>query len=255
MSTSISRAARAARAYRRVTGGLLAGLMAGWLASCAHQPPVTAVAPRWSAPWSAQVLPGKRTTAYDVLWSSERGHVVKAASRGSASMLRRQVSVEPQDLHRLRFSWQVQALIAAANLTDSAAEDSPVRVVLAFDGDHGRLSARNQALFDLAAAVSGERPPYATLMYVWENRAAPDSVIINPRTDRIRKIVVESGPSRLGQWLDYERDVASDYRRAFGEEPGRLIGIALMTDSDNTQSAASALYGEPLLVTRSGQRL
>ncbi|MEQ1660364.1 MAG: DUF3047 domain-containing protein, partial [Hylemonella sp.] len=55
--------------------------------------------------------------------------------------------------------------------------------------------------------------------------------------------VVESGPSRLNQWLDYERDIRADYRKVFGEEPGRLIGVAIMTDSDNTQSQARAWYG------------
>jgi hypothetical protein len=238
---------------RRATCGALFAL--ALLGGCALQTAPAPLANPWSGPWTAHPLPGKRATAYATLWLSDRGHVVQAASQSSASMLRRQVSVTPEELHRLHFSWQVPALIATANLTETVGEDSPVRIVLAFDGDHARLSARNQALFDLAAAVSGERPPYATLMYVWENRAVPDSVIVNPRTDRIRKVVVESGPSRLGRWLDYERDVAADFRRAFGEEPGRLIGIALMTDSDNTQSKASALYGEPFLLTRSGQRL
>jgi len=34
------------------------------------------------------------------------------------------------------------------------------------------------------------------------------------------------------------------YELAFGEAPGALLGIAVMTDSDNTQSTAQAWYGE-----------
>ena len=71
-----------------------------------------------------------------------------------------------------------------------------------------------------------------------------DTLIVNPRTDRIRKIVVESGPARLKQWLAYRRDVRADYERAFGEPPGGLQGIAIMTDSDNTRGFAQAWYGE-----------
>ncbi len=85
-------------------------------------------------------------------------------------------------------------------------------------------------------------------MYVWDNKAEPGSVIVNPRTDRIRDVVLESGPSRLGQWLSYERDIVADYKRAFGEEPGRLIGMAVMTDSDNTSSQAQARYRNVELV-------
>lgn len=47
----------------------------------------------------------------------------------------------------------------------------------------------------------------------------------------------------LNPWLACERDVGADDRQVFGEEPGRLIGVAVMTDSDNTQSQARAWYG------------
>jgi hypothetical protein len=91
--------------------------------------------------------------------------------------------------------------------------------------------------------LTGEELPYATLMYVWCNQREPLSVVRNPRTDRIRKLVLESGPTRLGRWLDYERDVRADFERVFGEPPGALVGVAVMTDSDNTRSTTSAFYG------------
>jgi len=47
----------------------------------------------------------------------------------------------------------------------------------------------------------------------------------------------------LNQWLMYERKIKTDYENAFGEAPGALIGIGLMTDSDNTQSQVQAWYG------------
>ena len=42
----------------------------------------------------------------------------------------------------------------------------------------------------LAEVLTGEEPPYATLMYVWCNKREPGTVIHSPRTDRIRKIVL-----------------------------------------------------------------
>ena len=123
-------------------------------------------------------------------------------------------------------------------------DDSPVRLVLAFEGDRSRFSAKDSALSELSRLVTGEEMPYATLMYVWCNSRPPDSVIHNARTDRIRKIVVESGPHGLKQWRHYLRDVRADYLAAFGEEPGALVGIGIMTDSDNTHSQATAWYGK-----------
>ena len=45
---------------------------------------------------------------------------------------------------------------------------------------------------------------------------------------------MQLGPERLGRWVDFERDVAADYAAAFGKQPQRVNGIALMTDSNNT---------------------
>ncbi|WP_428420136.1 DUF3047 domain-containing protein [Methylibium sp.] len=192
--------------------------------------------------WQPHALPGKRATRYDLAADAGRA-VVRARAEASASMLRYPIHLEPAALGTLRFSWRVASLIAKADVRQRDTEDSPVRVVLAFDGDHELLPAKDQALFELAQAVMGERPPYATLMYVWDNQAPLESVVINPRSERIRKIVVESGPGHLQQWREHERDIAADYRRAFGEAPGTLIGVGLMTDADNTGTSALAWYG------------
>jgi hypothetical protein len=189
------------------------------------------------------VLPGKTPTVYAAGVDDGRW-VLHARAERSASMYRRALRVEPERLGKLSFSWKVATVLPDADVRHSETEDAVVRVLLAFDGDPARLSARTRLMFDLAQSLSGEAPPFATLMYVWDSQAEVGSVVFNKRSDRIRKIVLESGPTHLGQWRSYQRDVREDYRRAFGEDPGALIGVAVMTDSDNTQSRAEAWYGE-----------
>jgi hypothetical protein len=201
-------------------------------------------------PWGHKTFPGKRPTHFEYVRLDGRDAMAVRAD-ASASMLRQAVRVEPADLGRLHFAWKVPALIAGADLATTDKDDSPVRVLLAFDGDRSRLSARDTALSELARVVTGEELPYATLMYVWCNRQPAGSVIASPRTDRIRKLVVESGPARLGRWLEYERDIRADYERVFGEKPGALIGVAIMTDSDNTHSRTQAWYGPVRLLPAS----
>ncbi len=36
----------------------------------------------------------------------------------------------------------------------------------------------------------------------------------------------------------------ADYKKAFGREPTRISGVAIMTDSDNTGESARAWYGD-----------
>jgi hypothetical protein len=203
-------------------------------------------APATAAFWQHRTFPGKGQNQFAYLKLDGR-NAMGVKSSASASMLRKVVSVEPAQLDALRFSWKVPALIADADMALSAKDDSPVRLVLAFDGDRSKLSARDRMLSELAYAITGEDMPYATLMYVWCNTRAPGSVVMNPRTDRIRKLVLETGPKRLNRWLDYERDIRADYRTVFGEEPGRLIAVGIMTDTDNTKSTAQAWYGPVVL--------
>ena len=193
-------------------------------------------------PWAHRRFPGKAPNRFAYARVDGRD-TIDVQSDGSVSMLHQALRVEPADLGHVRFSWKVPTLIAHADLGTREHDDAPVRIVLAFEGDRSRFSARDAALSELVHALTGEELPYATLMYVWGNRRAPGTVVHSPRTDRIRRIVVESGPAGLNQWREYERDIRADYLRAFGEPPGALVGLAIMTDSDNTHSQARAWYG------------
>jgi len=92
--------------------------------------------------------------------------------------------------------------------------------------------------------VAGEALPYAMLIYVWSNDMAAETVVPNSLIDRIRLIVVERGEAQLGQWVRYRRNILKDYRRVFGEEPDDIVAVGVLTDADNKQQTAHALYGD-----------
>ena len=221
-------------------GRVSAALAAMLLAAC--QSAVSPPSAPAQAGWQAVALPGKTATEYR--WEQKDGRqAVAAVSDGSASMFRRNVARPAKDLGDVSFSWWVQEKPNDANVGQVDREDAAARVLFGFAGDNSKLPLRTRMMFELAEALTGEAPPYATLMYVWDASAPVGSVIVNPRSDRIRKIVVDSGPGELRRWREHRRDLAADFRLAFGEEPGALSSIALMTDSDNTRSRARSWYG------------
>ena len=59
-------------------------------------------------------------------------------------------------------------------------------------------------------------------------------------------IVVQSGKTKLNQWIDEERNIYEDFKKAFGREPFMISGVAIMTDTDNTGERAIAYYGDIL---------
>lgn len=193
--------------------------------------------------WEPVLFPGKSPTQYQTEIVGSRTTLV-ARANSSVSMLRKPLRIEPSQLGSVRFSWLLPQLIANADMGDRSSDDSPVRLVLAFEGDRSTFSLKNAMLNELALTLTGEEMPYATLMYVWCNIRPVESVMHNHRTDRIRKLVVESGSTGLQQWRDYERNIRADYEKVFGEAPGALVGIAVMTDSDNTKSTVLAHYGD-----------
>jgi hypothetical protein len=135
-------------------------------------------------------------------------------------------------------------VIPGADNTRKSTEDSPVRLVISFAGDLDKLPFDDRLFFDQIKGFTGQQLPYAALMYIWENRAPKNSIIPNPHTSRIKMVVAESGREKLGVWQDQSRDIYADFKRAFGEEPGRITSIGLMTDTDNTGENVHAYYGD-----------
>lgn len=239
--------------------GLLSLLVALGLMGCSA--PKSPEDSRMSAPmpealseWSARPLPGKRLTQYSLANRAGQPCVLAQATQ-SVSLLRRALDIDPSYLGQIQFDWWIEGVEPGATVTHPETDDAPARLVLGFAGDEAKLSMRNRMQFELAQALTGEMPPYATLMYVWDAKADAETVVISARSDRIRKIVVGSGGRGKGAWQRTQRDVSADFQKTFGEAPGRLISMALMTDGDNTSSRSSACYGSILLKDAAGQTL
>lgn len=192
-------------------------------------------------PWTLSRF--KKSTEYKLI-DTEGRTAVQANAASSASGLAHKLDLDPREYPLLSWQWKVDELIKTADNTTKHLEDSPVRVVVSFAGDIDSLPLGDRMFFDNVRLLTRQQLPYATLMYIWENRAPRDAVLPNLHTSRIKMIVAESGRDKLGSWQDITRNVVEDYRRAFNEEPGRITAIAVMTDTDNTGEMAHAWYGD-----------
>ena len=185
----------------------------------------------------------KRPTEYRLVKEDDRT-VIRARATASASGLVHPLDLDTSVYRLLHWHWKVDELITKADNTQKNTEDAPVRLVVSFDGDMGKLDFSDQMFFDQIKAFTGQQLPYATLMYIWENRVPKGTVIPNRHTSRIKMVVAESGREKLGAWQEQVHNVYEDFRRAFGEEPGRIISIGIMTDTDNTGENVHAFYGD-----------
>jgi hypothetical protein len=194
--------------------------------------------------WERWVLSKlKKPTQYQLV-DYDGKTVIKANAEGAASGLVHRLQLDTEKYPLLHWRWKVTGLIPSADNTRRHSEDSPVRVVVSFDGNIDSLPLDDRVFFDNVRLFSGQQLPYAMLMYIWENRTPKERVIPNPHTSRIKMIVVESGHDKVGSWQEVTRNVVEDFKRAFGEAPGKITAVGIMTDTDNTGENAHAYYGD-----------
>lgn len=170
---------------------------------------------------------------------------IHASGKGVSAGLRHALQVDPAVQRVLRWQWRVDDIHPCMSVGDSDTDDSPARLVVAFDGDLAQLSQAERAFYDLVELVTGQQLPFAALMYVWDAQLAPGHTVAYAGSRRIQYIVVEGGPARAGQWLSYERNVHDDFRQVFGHPPpGAITSLGLLTDSDDLKVDVSAWYAD-----------
>jgi len=194
--------------------------------------------------WQTVLLSSNKQPTDYTLVADEGVVVLRASAKGSASILAWRTDFDPRAFPMLSWRWKVTKSIAGADTRARRSEDSPARVMISFSGNPASLKAGDRAAGALAEAISGHALPYAVLMYIWGAKVPPESTTVSALTSRIRMIAVSSDDEGAGRWQSYRRNLADDYRRVFGEEPGRVTAIELMTDTDNTGAVAETFYGD-----------
>lgn len=172
-----------------------------------------------------------------------------ALSEGGSSVMRQRMRRDAARASRLAFSWWTDALPDGFDVRSRETDDAVARVIVTFDADRARFTARDAMLSELAQLVTGEPLPAATLEYLWDAALPVGTVLVSSYSTRVRYLVVESGAARLSQWVEIERDVQADFARAFNEPPAAITGVGLMTDANDTLSRAQAWYGPLRWVT------
>jgi hypothetical protein len=177
--------------------------------------------------------------------------VIKAESNSSASGMIRKISINPREYQWITWSWKISNIFEKGDVTQKKGDDYPARIYITFEYDPDKLGFFEKTRYQAARLIYGEYPPHAAINYIWESKAPRETIVPNPYTDRVQMIVVESGDEYVGVRREEKRNVYEDYKKAFGEEPPMISGVAIMTDSDNTGESTVAYYGDILFLRQS----
>ncbi len=159
---------------------------------------------------------------YYTIEENEGNTYLHAETTGEAINAGRAADINLRIYKRLRWRWRVVSLPVGGNEEIKEKNDSGASVRLVF--------------------IGGIIPK--TLKYVWSATLPVGTEIVSPNNDRTRIIVLRTGTREAGKWVWEEVNAYEDYKRVFGGEPRPVRSLAVITDSDNTNTYVEADYDD-----------
>ena len=172
------------------------------------------------------------TTDYSIINLDNRT-TLKAVSRSSASGIAREQKIDLKKTPYINWSWRIDNRLSGLQETSKDGDDYSARIYVVKDG--GWRIWRTQAL-----------------NYVWSSNQEINSEWSNAfASDNARMIAVQGKNSNISTWYTEKRNVYKDMIAQFGDKGSAkkneknyryIDAVALMTDTDNSKSNATAYY-------------
>jgi hypothetical protein len=172
--------------------------------------------------------------AYYELRRDERGPYLHAAFRPGDDAVKQALvlrEAERAGRHRLAWRWRALVLPSGGNECDPRRTDSAGSVYVAW-----RRGLR-----------------WYGLKYAWSS-VGPLGAVCDRRDNPLMRgeTIIQRTGGPLGAWVDESLDLEAEFRKHFADgnphaEVPDLIGIAVLTDGDETHSASSADFGSFVL--------
>jgi len=173
--------------------------------------------------WDLREFAGK---AQIELIRAEPGLALRLRSDQASFAVFRQLVVNLADTPVLSWAWKATRLPAGGDVRERATDDEAIQVYVVFPR-WPSLASRSHVIG-----------------YVWDTHAPVGTRLTSPKAPNVKLIVVESGPSRVGEWQQQSRNVLEDYQALFRRRPPRVGGVAVMTDADDTRGVGEALVSD-----------
>jgi hypothetical protein len=229
-----------------LTAGRFAAALMVALAAQAADTAVTIVAPFSSAvpggalpgAWRVMSLPRRRAAEVS-LAQDATGTVLRVRAQDAFGTAAITLDREPGVVS---WRWKVDRVLEGARVGTKEGDDFAARVYVSFEIPPEELTLAERARLEFARLLYGDVPS-AAICYVWDNRGAKGASMWSPWAERVRIIVLRSAGD-AGQWVEETRDVAADFREAFGRPAPRMSGIAAGSDTDQTHESVTAWFGD-----------
>ena len=179
-------------------------------------------------PWKAQEIVGKL-----------RADVVDIETPGGEKALRLRcdsahfvvwyeaVPFDPKQYPVVSWAWKAEKIPEKGDVrtrkeflwSKANRNDKSLQIMIGFEGDHVL-----NYVWDASAPVGFECPEWSPVA-------------------EVRTRVIQSGTAGIGEWHEHRVNVYEDYRRRFGKEPGKVLGVSISANTNHTKAQGDGVVG------------
>ncbi|MBU2510711.1 DUF3047 domain-containing protein [bacterium] len=172
--------------------------------------------------WEIKEFKDKNT--YSIV-SVEGKTVLKTESNGTASAFYKTVEIDLKRTPYLNWSWKVENIFPDLDEQTKDGDDFPARVYVVVSSGFAFWKTK-------------------AINYVWSSNNPVGDYWPNPFTNNVIMVPLQSGVDKINTWTKEKRNVREDLIEFLGIEALTLDGVAVMTDTDNSNGKAVAYYGD-----------
>lgn len=174
---------------------------------------------RIPAGWQAS----RKECSMFTLENDESGCYLRLTVDNQCTSIGKQVSYSTDTFPVLTWKWRVHDLPTGGCENKKETNDSGAGVYVIFKG---KLKLNK------------------IIKYIWSTTLPAGTVLASPFNQNTKMIVLQSGRDNMGRWLTESVNIREDYQKVFNSAPPPVIGIAILSDADNTESRAVADYDD-----------
>jgi len=193
--------------------------------------------------WRPLAFPGIASHTRYTLERLEGVEVARAESNcGASGLVLRLDAIRLDETPVLSWRWRVDRGLDLSRETTKAEDDFAARVYIMFELDKSRASTLQKLRHRLAELVYGTDVPGTALNFVWTSQLPVGTVWDNPFQSSAKMIALAQG-AHTG-WRTERIDVAARYGEVFRAPIPPPLGLAIMSDSDNSCQRAEARFAD-----------
>lgn len=152
--------------------------------------------------------------------------VLQAKSQASASGYLIKQSIDLEKFPYLNWRWRVEKALPVLAETQKAGDDYAARIYVIVSGRWFFWQTKALNYVWSSRPVKGQQ---------WRNAYAPDNA---------RMLAVRDSTDNINTWYQEKQNVLTDLQAWLGEDVDQIDGLAIMSDSDDSQQQAIVYYGD-----------